>query len=201
MSATKIQWERAQAVVKQMFANRGMPVIDTKVDKGVTWIEAAPDPSMPSEGTSAVERGLTRTTAMLSPSSGCVGKSDASKALASMKKRCKGEWPPEIGRFMFVHSSHLSSEGKKQMAKANVQVFSMAELQFDRLSMLQARGLLQNIKIEVGQDPSSSGHLRRWLISDPISRYLGLNVDDVVHYTTKSEPWSAVVVPIPPFAV
>lgn len=201
MAAGKIQWDRAQEVVKRMYENRGLPTIETSVVKGVTWVEACQDPSSSGDGTSAVQRGLARATAMLSPTNACVGKSEAIKAMQSMKERCKCAWPPEHGRLMYVHSSHLSSEAKKQMAKANVQVFCMAELQFDRLSMLQARGLLQNIQITVGQDPSSSAHLRRWLITDPISRYLGLNVDDVVRYTTKNEPWSAVVVPPPPFSV
>ena len=81
MAAEKIQWDRAQEVVKRMYENRGLPTIETSVVKGVTWVEASQDPSSSGDGTSAVQRGLARATAMLSPTTACVGKSEAVKAV------------------------------------------------------------------------------------------------------------------------
>ena len=209
---TELQWRRAIAVASNMLAARGFDTIseeplDRDEDEGSSdanddmrgwWIVGELSSGKLKPGTASHVLNNTKSMFLFTPSTGCVGKSMAKTILTTIQDK----YPHALdihGRVALVHSSRLSTDASRLMASNNVQVFSGAELQFDRLDMLHQRGILKDVVVQ----PCSRDNkkLRRWLSTDPMSRYFGLTVGCVFSWTTAEDRRRAIVVPPPPFSI
>lgn len=204
------QWERAIQVVSNMLDARGFDTVHEAEqvhsdDVHAGWWLSATHSGMDVDdaergelrGTARQALGLHECCVRFLPSTGCVGKSAVLKLLEEFGDRVSSKYADMPGSRMLVHSSRLSSDANAIMREAQVQVFSVSEVQFDRLQLLNDQGILKELSVAQASDEDAG--LRRWLTSDPMALYFCLQEDMVVHWTTGEERRRAIVVPEPPF--
>lgn len=205
---TELQWERAVGVATNMLKARGYEVVtrspirsdDDEADELTRgwWLVGRVRKSAP--GTACHALDCTESSFLFIPSTGCVGKSIAKTILSTITS----EFPlalEQLGQAALVHSSRLSTDAMKLMEDNHVQVFSGAELQFDRLQLLRQRGILKNVVVRSKDEVEDADRLRRWLTTDPMSKYFGVPEDMVLSWTTGEDRRRALIVPPPPFNI
>lgn len=200
-----ILWPRAVLTLRSMLHSRGFenvdeaPVWNAKAQKW--WMTGTLTNTHSTEKPMAV-KGIRRCYVLLMDTKGCVGKQNVEGIIQIFKKKIKTTtW--NLGTAIFVHTSRTSSDGAFLLAKNNIEVFDVADLQYDVMKINNQHGILLDFKL-VGINVPVDGPERHWLVTDPVARYFCLNAGDKVVWNSVSlccpgvlVPWCAVVVTKP----